>query len=278
MRSIRDRVVAITGAGSGIGRAVALEFARHGARLALSDWKEDSLAETRSCVEREVGRSVAHTRVVNVAERDQVFAWARDIARDLTPAHVLVNNAGVSLVSSALDSSPEDFAWLLDINLWGTVHGCQAFTPAMITLGEGHIVNVSSVFGLMGAPNQAAYNMAKFAVRGYSDSLLMELRRRRLDIGVTCVHPGGIRTNIARNARTRGGDHAQIVADFERLARNGADYCAKKILRAVRKNRARAVIGADAIVLDLLARLFPGHYQRMVCAFLGAEEKAAAQR
>src|SRR5690606_13691956 len=130
---------------------------------------------------------------------DQVFAWARDIARDLTPAHVLVNNAGVSLVSSALDSSPEDFAWLLDINLWGTVHGCQAFTPAMITLGEGHIVNVSSVFGLMGAPNQAAYNMAKFAVRGYSDSLLMELRRRRLDIGVTCVHPGGIRTNIARN-------------------------------------------------------------------------------
>jgi short-subunit dehydrogenase len=267
MKSVKGKVAAITGAGSGIGRATAELLARNGCDLALSDVNEQGLAETaEKC--RAHGVQVRTARV-DVAKREAVQTWADEVARDFGAVHIIINNAGVALGATVEDTRYEDFEWLMNINFWGVVHGTKAFLPHLKAAGEGHIVNISSVFGLIAFPAQAAYNAAKFAVKGFTESLRQELLVEQLPIGVTCVHPGGIKTNIARSARMihrKGWVDEKSAAEFERLFATTPERAASHILSAILGNRPRQLIGADAVLIDLMQRMMPTLYQRVLAA------------
>jgi short-subunit dehydrogenase len=267
MKSVQGKVAAITGAGSGIGRETAALLARSGCHVALSDVNEQGLAET-AAICRGHGVEVRTARV-DVAKRQEVHAWADSVAKDLGAVHLIINNAGVALGATIEDTSYEDFEWLMNINFWGVVHGTKAFLPHLKAAGEGHIVNISSVFGLIAVPTQAAYNAAKFAVKGFTEALRQELEVEGSPIGVTCVHPGGIKTNIARSARMthrHGWVDAKSAADFEKLFATTPERAASDILSAILKNRRRQLIGSDAVVIDLLQRTLPTLYQRLLVA------------
>ena len=268
MKNLDGRVAAITGAGSGIGRALAVELARRGAHLALSDIDEAGLAETVSLCE---GSGVKVTsQKVDVADRAAVFAWADQVVADHGAVNLIFNNAGVALGATIEAMSYEDFEWLMGINFWGVVHGTKAFLPHLKAAGEGHIVNLSSVFGLISIPSQSAYNAAKFGVRGFTDALRMELDADDCGVSSTTIHPGGIKTNIARNARMDdsvtafAGSKEEARRNFDRIAMTSPEKAARQILAAVQADRRRALIGHDAKVIDLISRLPAGLYQRVI--------------
>jgi NADP-dependent 3-hydroxy acid dehydrogenase YdfG len=266
MQQFHNKVAAITGAGSGIGRALALELAGRGCHLALSDVNTDGLAETVSLIEQSAGPSGAvkvSSTCVDVIDRDAVDAWAASTVDEFGQANLIFNNAGVALAANVNVMTYDSFRWMMDINFWGVVHGTMAFLPHLKASGAGHVVNISSVFGLLGIPSQSAYNSAKFAVRGFTDALRTELDIERCGVSATTIHPGGIRTNIARNARFEFAEHddavdaEQAAVDFERLTRTTPQKAAQLILGAVEKNKRRALIGPDAHVFDAAARLSP---------------------
>jgi short-subunit dehydrogenase len=268
MKDFRGRVAAITGAGSGIGRALANALARRRASLALSDIDDTGLAETVAQCE---GFGVKVTSEhLDVADRDAVYGWADHVVTDHGRVNLIINNAGVALGATVESMSYEDFEWLMHINFWGVVYGTKAFLPHLKLSGEGHIVNLSSVFGLISVPSQSAYNAAKFAVRGFSDTLRMELEIEGAAVSVTTIHPGGIKTNIARNARIDAsvhdlaGDPKKAARDFERAFITSPEKAAAQILTAVRRNRRRALIGPDAKLIDLVSRLPAGIYQSIL--------------
>jgi butyryl-CoA dehydrogenase len=269
MKSFDGRVAAITGAGSGIGRALARDLAGRGTHLALSDIDEVGLAETVQLCE---GKGVKVTaQRVDVADRAAVYAWADQVVADHGKVNLVFNNAGVALGATIESMSYEDFEWLMDINFWGVVHGTKAFLPKLIEAGEGHIVNLSSVFGLLGIPAQSAYNAAKFGVRGFTDALRIELEVANNGVSCTTVHPGGIKTNIARNGRMDDSVSAftgvapdTTGEDFDKVAMTTPEKAARQILKAVERNRRRALIGPDAKVLDLISRLPAAVYQRTI--------------
>lgn len=270
MKDFEGKVAAVTGAGSGIGRALAVELATRGSHLALSDIDETGLAET---VGRCEGRGVKISSAsIDVADREAVFAWADRVVDDHGSANMIINNAGVALASTVEAMSYDDFEWLMDINFWGVVHGTKAFLPHLKRAGEGHVVNLSSIFGLAGIPSQSAYNAAKFAVRGFTDSLRIELEMEQCGVSATTIHPGGIKTNIARSARVDqsmakpGADPADHGADFEKAALTTPEKAAVQILTAVQRNRRRALIGPDAKAFDLMTRLPAGVHQRIIAA------------
>lgn len=268
MENFNDRVAAITGAGSGIGRALALELARRGAHVALSDIDEVGLCETVALCEG-FGVKVTALRL-DVADRVAVYAWADKVVEDHGTVNLIFNNAGVALGATVEEMSYEDFEWLININFWGVVHGTKAFLPHLMAAGEGHVVNLSSVFGLISVPSQSAYNAAKFGVRGFTDALRMELEMAGGGVSCTTVHPGGIKTNIARNARmgasvaASSGDADRARRDFDKLAMTSPQKAARQILAAVEKDQRRALIGPDAKVIDLISRLPAGLYQRLL--------------
>jgi NAD(P)-dependent dehydrogenase (short-subunit alcohol dehydrogenase family) len=268
MKTLDGKVVAITGAGSGIGRALAVACGKLGAKLALSDVDGAGLEGTLAQA-RESGARV-HAERVDVADRGAIYAWADHVKAEYGGAEVVINNAGVSLSDTIESMTDEDFKWLFDINFWGVAHGCRAFLPQLRSRPEGHVVNISSVFGIIAVPTQAAYNAAKFAVRGYTEALRQELRGTT--VHVTCVHPGGIQTNIVRKGRhyrdaTGQRTDTKTAADeFAAVALTTADEAASAIVRAILKDRPRLLIGADARVIDLVARLFPAHYDGFVSA------------
>lgn len=270
MKDFKDKVAAITGAASGIGRALALALARRGCHLALSDVNEAGLDETAAQA-REAGVRVT-TQRVDVADRAAIYAWADQVVREHGKVNLIFNNAGVALGATVEGMRDEDFHWLIDINFWGVVHGTRAFLPHLKAAGEGHIVNLSSVFGLAGIPSQSAYNAAKFAVRGFTESLRQELDILRCGVSGTSVHPGGIKTNIARAARTDpsiaslGIDPATATTRFEKGFMTTPESAARTILRAVEKDRRRVLVGPDAHVLDWMVRLLPALYQRVTVA------------
>lgn len=268
MKSFQDKVVAITGSGSGIGRALAYALADRGAKLALSDIDEATVTATADALRH---RTTVTAQRVDVAKRDQVFAWAEAVTKAHGGCNVVINNAGVALAASAEGAPIEDFEWLMGINFWGVIHGTQAFMPHLRQSGDGHIVNVSSCFGLAGIPGQSAYNASKFAVRGYTESLRQELEISGAKVSATSVHPGGIRTNILKAARIDDSLTTLGILDpkgqrgsFERMFRTSAEEAAKQILRAVEKNKRRVLIGSDARMLDALVRIAPTGYQAIV--------------
>ncbi|OQX67649.1 MAG: hypothetical protein B6A08_14270 [Sorangiineae bacterium NIC37A_2] len=273
------RVVAITGAASGIGRALAFSYAARGARLALADWNEEGLEAARAELARR-GASPLEVSVtrLDVSRRDEVFAWARATRERFGVVHVLINNAGVSLHVPVTEMDPEDLKWLLSINFWGVVHGTQAFLPYLIESGSGQIANLSSIFGIIAAPGSSSYVASKFAVRGFTEALEIELRQAGHPVSVTCVHPGGIRTGIVRNGRVRGAGPGSSTLEEaarafdERLARTSPQECAEKIVRALEKKRPRALIGPDAHLLDLFARIFPSSYRALLARLLQRSE------
>ncbi len=268
MKDFDGRVAAITGAGSGIGRALAEELARRGAHLALSDIDEIGLAET---VARCEGSAVKVTsQRLDVADRDAVFAWADRVVDEHGSVNLIFNNAGVALAATIESMSYEDFEWLMNINFWGVVHGTKAFLPHLKASGEGHVVNLSSVFGLLSIPSQSAYNAAKFGVRGFTDALRIELEIDPCGVSSTTVHPGGIKTNIARNARMDSsvaplaGSTDEARSGFDKVAMTSPEKAARQILAAVEADKRRALIGPDAKVLDLISRLPAGIYQKAI--------------
>jgi NAD(P)-dependent dehydrogenase (short-subunit alcohol dehydrogenase family) len=265
MKDFRGRVAAITGAGSGIGRALAIALAQRGAPLALSDVDDSGLTQTVAQCE---GFGVKVTSEhLDVADRDAVYSWADHVVNDHGSANLVINNAGVALGATVEAMSYEDFEWLMNINFWGVVYGTKAFLPHLKQSGEGHIVNLSSVFGLISVPSQSAYNAAKFAVRGFTDTLRMELEIEGANVSATTVHPGGIKTNIARNARmdssvrNLAGDPEKAARNFERAFITSPAKAAEQILTAVRRDRRRALIGPDAKAIDLVSRLPAVLYQ-----------------
>ena len=285
MKDFRDKVSAITGAASGIGRALALDLAGRGSHLALSDVDDEGLSATAAqCGGRGVKITTAR---VDVADRAAVHGWADAVVADHGRVNLVFNNAGVAVVSTIESVSYEDFEWLMGINFWGVVYGTKAFLPHLKASGEGHIVNVSSVFGLMAIPGQSAYNAAKFAVRGFTDALRIELEMEGACVSATTVHPGGIKTNIARNARANDsiaaltgestvGADADLSAQFARIAVTTPEKAAHQILAAVERNRRRVLVGPDAKAIDVLARLPVAAYQRpMVGAVRRARRKRA---
>lgn len=254
----------ITGAGSGIGRALALQLNREGCALYLSDINPASLEETAALLERKE-ISCLH-QVLDVADHAGVNAWAEHIAADRGQVDIMINNAGVGLAGTAEENSYEDIQWLMGINFWGVVHGTRAFLPLLRKSPQGHLVNISSIFGMIGVPTQTAYNAAKFAVRGYTEALRQELTDS--NVHVCCVHPGGISTNIARDSR--GGDAApeERDAQFQAMTRTSADSAAAQIIRAVEKRKKRLLIGSDARVVALAAWLAPVNYMRLLGPFM----------
>jgi butyryl-CoA dehydrogenase len=275
MKHFDGRIAAITGAGSGIGRALAKELAGRSAHLALSDIDEVGLAETVAQCE---GFPVKVTsQRLDVADRVAVHAWADQVVADHGKVNLIVNNAGVALGATVDGMSYDDFEWLMNINFWGVVHGTKAFLPHLTAAGEGHVVNLSSVFGLVSIPSQSAYNAAKFGVRGFTDALRMELDLARCGVSCTTIHPGGVKTNIARNARmddsvvALAGSRQAAWDSFDKVAMTTPEKAARQIITAVERDRRRALIGPDAKVIDLLSRLPVGLYQRVLV--LGAKRR-----
>jgi NADP-dependent 3-hydroxy acid dehydrogenase YdfG len=262
MRDFSGKVCVITGAGSGIGRALALELARRGARLALSDVNAEGVEAAAEASRRRGAEAEAYT--VDVSTRDEVEAHAAAVLGRFGTANLIVNNAGVAMHQRVLDTPMEDLEWIMGINFWGVVYGTKAFLPQLVASGDGHVVNISSVFGLISVPGQAGYNAAKFAVRGFTEALRQEMLEAGHPVGVSCVHPGGVRTSIASSARVIDGDAEQMVARFERVARTSPESAARTILRGVERKRARILVGGDAYAIDLMQRTLGSAYQDLV--------------
>ncbi|WP_458681600.1 SDR family NAD(P)-dependent oxidoreductase [Prescottella equi] len=264
MSEFAGKVCVITGAGSGIGRALALNLAGQGAKLALSDMDSVGLAETVRQVEA-LGADVKSDHL-DVTQREAVLSYADAVVAHFGKVNQVYNNAGIAFHGEVERSEFKDIERIMDVDFWGVVNGTKAFLPHVIASGDGHIVNVSSLFGLLSIPGQSAYNAAKFAVRGFTESLRQEMLIAKHPVKVTCVHPGGIKTAIARNATMPDGDDQATFAQFfdRRLARTTPEEAAKTITTGVRKGKPRVLIGADAKFLDAWVRIVGPSYQRVV--------------
>ncbi len=267
MKNFKNKVAAITGAGSGMGQQLAILLAKAGCHLSISDVNEKGLAET---VELTKPYNVRVTsKKVNVADREQMKAWAEETVQNHGSVNLIFNNAGVALGSTVEGASYEDLEWIMGINYWGVVYGTKEFLPYLKKSGDGHIINTSSLFGLTAQPTQSAYNSSKFAVRGFTEALRQELDLEKCGVSATCIHPGGIRTNIANDARMNdslkslGMNPEKSAKAFNKLLRMPAEEAAQEILDAVLKNKRRLLIGNDAKTLDIVQRILPTGYQKI---------------
>lgn len=264
MKDLNNKVAVVTGAGSGIGRSLARALAARGCRLALSDVNEAGLAETAA----ELKDKDVRTYRLDVSDRDAIYAHAEEVARDFGQVNLVINNAGVALSATVREMTDDDFKWVMDIDFWGVAHGTRAFLPHLIASGDGHVVNISSVFGLIGVPKQSAYNAAKFAVRGFTESLRQEMKLEGQPVSVSCVHPGGIRTNIANSARMGKSENGEAQRKgFDKLAMTTPDKAADIILKGILRDESRILVGPDAWGIDAINRLLGSAYQPLVERF-----------
>lgn len=265
MKNLANKVVVITGAGSGIGRALAENLAGKGARLALSDVDETGLAETVDLAVK-AGSPDVHTARLDVADRAAFASYATEVAAHFGQVNVVINNAGVALAGDVVDLTYEDMEWITGINFWGVVHGTKEFLPHLIASGDGHVVNLSSLFGLMAMPGQSAYNATKFAVRGFTEALREEMLIAGHRVGVTSVHPGGIKTAIARNARVSDKEDKAATAKLfdQKLARMTPERAAEIIVKGITKNQARVLVGIDAHAMHNFQKFTGSRYEDIV--------------
>jgi NAD(P)-dependent dehydrogenase (short-subunit alcohol dehydrogenase family) len=269
-----NKVIAITGAGSGIGRALALNLAERGAVLALADKDADGLAETR----RLLGNRPASITTLDVTDTPALNGWISAAVSDFGKLDGIINNAGLTVVAPFADCPADDFDRVMAVNFTGVVAGCRAALPHVRSAadkdGIGWIVNISSVFGMMGYPTQSAYNASKYAVRGLTEAMALELAITDPNVAVVRVHPGGIKTNVARNSKRiallPGQDpDTDFAAEFEKAARTTPEQAAQTIIAGMAKRSTRVLIGPDAKFIDWMVRLFPVSHFRLIGNFLG---------
>jgi len=260
--SFTGRVVVITGAGSGIGRALAIALAGQGALLAVSDIDGAGLDDTANqCLNAGMA---ARADIVDVTNREAMTAYAADVAAQFGRVNIVFNNAGVVFTGDITKSSYDDIEHVIDVDFWGVVNGTKAFLPYLIESGAGHLINISSAFGLIAAPGYSAYNAAKFAVRGFTEAVQQEMHSAGHPVHVSCVYPGAVQTRILQTGRyAEGENHAAINDVFDKMARTSPAQAAATILRGVRARKRRILVGPDAVAADLLARVGGTGYQQL---------------
>lgn len=273
MSAVTGKVCVVTGAGSGIGRELALGLARRGAKLALSDVDETGLAETASQV-RALGAQV-HTARVDVSDRDAMEAYSSAVVGEFGAVHQIYNNAGIAHSSTVLESDYADYDRVLGINLWGVIHGTKAFLPHIVASGDGHVINISSLNGYLAQPEMSHYCTSKFAVRGFTETLRAEMVAGGHRVGVTVVHPGGIKTAIADNALAHAKASGMPVTAAheernriynEKLLKMPASQAAEIVIKGVEAGRPRVLVGNDAKLVDAIVRLLPARHQPLFAA------------
>lgn len=260
MEGFAGKVAVVTGAGSGIGQALAVELARSGAKVAISDVNPEGLAVTAERL-RAIGAEIKVDRL-DVSDGDAFAAYAESVNEHFGKVNQIYNNAGIAHTGDIEICEFKEIERVVDVDFWGVVNGTKAFLPHLIESGDGHVVNVSSLFGIFSVPGQSAYNAAKFAVRGFTEALYQEMKINKHPVAVTTVHPGGIKTAIARNATASGDvDSGELAKLFDkRLANTTPERAATIILEAVRKKKARVLVGPDAKILDLIVRMTGSGY------------------
>lgn len=273
MSKVQDKVCVVTGAGSGIGRELALELARRGARaVAISDINDEGLAETARLIAEQVPKVIVHQQHLDVADRHAFIAYAETVASGFGVVHQVYNNAGIASGKTVVDADFEIYDKVIGINLFGVIHGTKVFLPHLIASGDGHVTNISSLNGYMAQDELSAYCATKFGVRGFTETLRIEMLRDKLPVKVTVVHPGGVKTNIA----TAGLQHAEelgyevseherrrVQAYNDKLLRMPPAEAARIIIDGVERNKARVLVGNDAKLVDVIVRTFPVSYGRV---------------
>lgn len=264
MKILHNRVAVVTGAASGIGRATSIALAKEGCRLAIADVDRDGLEQTKAMIAET--DPVVSTHVIDVSDKQRMLALPEEVTATHGEVHLLINNAGVAVNDQVSDGAMEDFEWIVGINFWGVVYGSKFFLPYLLKAEEAHIVNISSIFGLAGLPTQAPYCATKFAVRGFTESLRAELSTS--NVTVSCVHPGGVRTNIEKSARFTsvmdGSSHADMIAFFEKTATMPPEKAARILIKNIKKGRERILLGGDAVFVDLITRFLPVRYHSIL--------------
>jgi NADP-dependent 3-hydroxy acid dehydrogenase YdfG len=269
MQNFKDKIVVITGAGSGIGRALAMAFAQQGAKLALNDFQASSLQETQRLLE-EKSTQKAFCSVFDVSNKESVFAFAEAVVGHFGAVDVVINNAGISMGIHIFDqASLDDIERLFDINFKGVLYGCKAFIPHLLTRPESVLINVASIFGLTGIANAEAYAASKFAVNGLTLSLMQTYHNTNLTI--QCVYPGGIKTNIVANAISKNPDNN---SDFEeKFLKRSPESAAETILKGIKQRKSRILIGREAHTLDIAVRVAPILGCQLVNKTIGSQQK-----
>ncbi|NRI64862.1 SDR family oxidoreductase [Rhodococcus sp. MS16] len=278
MSYFAGRVVVVTGAGAGIGRQLSLRLARQGALLSLIDRDQEALDETMKIIGIQGSSNLSSS--IDVTNRTAMNDCAVETSEKFGGVDAVFNNAGILYSGDILDSEFTDIEHVMNVNFWGVVNGSKAFLPFIIRSDHGHIVNVSSAFGLMSAPGYAAYNSAKFAVRGFTESLYQEMQINHPQVKVTCAFPGGVKTSIARSARMAAAlDRMSVIESFEKnIARTEPEFAARVIVRGVERGRSRILVGKDARLIDVVTRISSAGYQRILPALNSARSGQSTGR
>ena len=270
MKNLNEKVVALTGAGSGIGRCLAIQLSQLGTHLSLADVDEEGLKETKALLSKDI---IVSTHLVDVADREQVYAWAEETIKAHGHVDCIINNAGVAFTASIEEINYKDFDWVFKIVFYGVLYGTKAFLPYLKNRPDAHIVNISSVNGFIATPRNGAYACAKHAVKALNQTLQQELKNT--SVNVTSVHPGGVRTNIARNSGSDDSEEIQQerIVGFDQIAGTSAEKAATIIIKSILKNRKRQLVGVDAMVIDVLSRLFPQKFSDAMGCLYGYTQR-----